>query len=185
MWFGAHPHNDMEIISIPLDWDLKHQDNIGNSSVIKHWDVQVMSAGSGVVHSEYNASQDHEVKLLQIWVIPDKTNVTPRYDQITLNLEDRHNTLQQIVSPNSDDKWLWIHQNAWFHLGRWDQDLSKEYHLQDLNNNWVYIFVISWQLEVDRQLLGDRDGYGIWETENISLIAKSDTEFLIMEVPMI
>lgn len=116
MGFGTHPHNNMEIISIPLSGDLEHKDSMGNVSVIRNGDIQVMSAGMGITHSEYNKNKDQEVKFLQIWVFPNKKDVTPRYDQITLNKEDRKNTFQQILSPNPNDSGVWIHQNAWFHL---------------------------------------------------------------------
>src|SRR6188508_2139805 len=110
MGFGTHPHDNMEIISIPLEGDLEHKDSMGNTTVIRNGDIQVMSAGSGIQHSEYNKNKDQSVKFLQIWVFPNKKNVTPRYDQITLNINDRHNKLQQIISPNVDDAGVWIHQ---------------------------------------------------------------------------
>ena len=127
MGFGTHPHDNMEIISIPLEGDLEHKDSMNNVAVIKNGDIQAMSAGTGIYHSEYNKDRAHRVKFLQIWVYPDKKNVEPRYDQITLNLEDRHNKLQQILSPNADDEGVWIHQNAWFHLGKFDKGISTEY----------------------------------------------------------
>jgi redox-sensitive bicupin YhaK (pirin superfamily) len=116
MGFGAHPHDNMEIISIPLEGDLEHKDSMGNVATIKHGDIQVLSAGTGIQHSEYNRNQNQLVKFLQIWIFPNKKNVTPRYDQITLNIAERHNKLQQIISPNPDDEGVWIHQDAWFHL---------------------------------------------------------------------
>merc|ERR1711969_247195 len=106
----------MEIISIPLSGDLEHKDSMGNTTVIKEGDIQVMSAGTGVQHSEYNKNKDEEVRFLQIWVIPNKQNVEPRYDQITLDKADRKNKLQQILSPNKEDEGVWIYQDAWFHL---------------------------------------------------------------------
>lgn len=184
MGFGTHPHDNMEIISIPLEGDLEHKDSMGNVAVIKNGDIQVMSAGTGIQHSEYNKSKDKTVKFLQIWVFPNKKNVTPRYDQITLKAEDRHNKLQQILSPNADDVGVWIHQNAWFHLGKFDKGISKDYFLK-LKGNGVYIFNLSGNLEVSGQLLNPRDGYGIWDIEKITLKADTDAEFLIMEVPMI
>src|SRR5690606_20497754 len=122
MGFGKHPHNNMEIISIPLDGDLEHQDSMGNTAVIRNGDIQVMSAGTGIYHSEYNKNKDKPVKFLQIWVIPNKGNVEPRYDQVTLNVADRHNKLQQIVSPKDGGEGVWIHQDAWFHLGKFDEN---------------------------------------------------------------
>ncbi len=183
MGFGTHPHDNMEIISIPLEGDLEHKDSMGNVAVIKNGDIQVMSAGTGIQHSEYNKNKDKTVKFLQIWVFPNKKNVTPRYDQITIKEEDRHNKLQQILSPNADDAGVWIHQNAWFHLGKFDKDISKEYTLK-AKGNGIYIFNLSGDLEVNGQLLNSRDGFGIWDTDKITLNAKTNAEFLIMEVPM-
>jgi len=183
MGFGTHPHDNMEIISIPLEGDLEHKDSMGNVAVIKNGDIQVMSAGTGIQHSEYNKNKDSIVKFLQIWVFPNKKNVTPRYDQITIKEEERHNKLQQILSPNKDDAGVWIHQNAWFHLGKFDKNVSKEYALK-LKGNGVYIFNLSGDLEVNGQLLNNRDGFGIWDIDKITLNAKTNSEFLIMEVPM-
>lgn len=115
--FGMHAHENMEIISIPLEGGLKHKDSMGNTAVIRNGDIQVMSAGTGIKHSEFNENKDKIAKFLQIWIFPNKKNVNPRYDQITLIPEDRHNQLQQIISPNPDDAGIWIHQDAWFHLG--------------------------------------------------------------------
>ena len=142
-----------------------------------------MSAGTGIQHSEYNKSKDNQVKFLQIWVFPNKKNVTPRYDQITLKLEDRHNKLQQIVSPNADDAGVWIHQNAWFHLGKFDKGVTTDYTIK-LKGNGLYIFNLNGTLKVNNQVLNSRDGFGIWGIEKVSLKADTDTEFLIMEVPM-
>lgn len=183
MGFGTHPHDNMEIISIPLEGDLEHKDSMGNVSVIKYGDVQVMSAGAGITHSEYNRNNHKPVKFLQIWIFPNKKNVAPRYDQITLNAEDRHNKLQQILSPNADDAGVWIHQNAWFHLGKFDKGVSAEYNLKSKGNG-VYSFVINGDVTICAQQLNARDGFGIWDTEKISIEADSDTEFLLMEIPM-
>ena len=183
MGFGTHPHDNMEIISIPLEGDLEHKDSMGNIAVIRNGDIQVMSAGTGIQHSEYNKSKDNTVKFLQIWVFPNKKNVTPRYDQITLQAEDRHNKLQQILSPIADDAGAWIHQNAWFHLGKFDKGVSTEYKLK-LKGNGVYIFNLNGDLEANGQLLNNRDGFGIWDTDKMKLTAITNSEFLIMEVPM-
>ncbi|MFZ0490498.1 MAG: pirin family protein [Salegentibacter sp.] len=183
MGFGQHPHKNMEIISIPLEGDLEHKDSMGNVTVIRKEDVQVMSAGTGVQHSEYNKNKDKPVKFLQIWVIPDKQNVEPRYDQISLNPEDRHNKLQQILSPNPDDTGVWIHQNAWFHLGKLDKDFSTDYKMK-AEGNGVYIFVLSGELSINEQPLKMRDGFGIWDTDKFHIKADTDTEILLMEVPM-
>jgi redox-sensitive bicupin YhaK (pirin superfamily) len=183
MGFGTHPHDNMEIISIPLEGDLEHKDSMNNVAVIKNGDIQVMSAGTGIYHSEYNKDRAHRVKFLQIWVYPDKKNVEPRYDQITLNLEDRHNKLQQILSPNPGDAGVWIHQNAWFHLGKFDKGESAEYNLKAAGNG-VYVFVLSGDVKINEQVLNTRDGYGIWDTGKFTITAETDAEFLLMEVPM-
>ena len=146
--FGTHPHDNMEIISIPLEGDLEHKDSMGNISVIRHGDIQVMSAGSGIFHSEFNKNKDQEVKFLQIWIFPNKKNVTPRYDQITLNLEDRRNKLQPILSPNPEDEGVWIYQNAWFHIGKFEKGFKTDYKVRTKGNG-VYAFVLSG----DRRLL--------------------------------
>lgn len=183
MGFGTHPHQNMEIISIPLEGDLEHQDSIGNKTVIRNGDIQVMSAGTGVQHSEYNKNQDKEVKFLQIWVIPNKQSVTPRYDQITLKEEEHHNKLQQILSPNPEDAGVWIHQDAWFHLGKFDKDFATEYNFKKQGNG-LYVFVLNGDVTVNGQDLNRRDGFGIWNTDKVTIKATSEAEFLLMEVPM-
>jgi quercetin 2,3-dioxygenase len=182
--FGTHPHDNMEIISIPLEGDLEHKDSMGNISVIRHGDIQVMSAGTGIFHSEYNRNSDSQVKFLQIWIFPNKKNVNPRYDQLTMNLEDRHNRLQQILSPEPADGVVWIYQNAWFHIGHFDQGFATEYKQKD-SSNGVYFFVLNGNITVNNQQLGTRDGYGIWNTGNIPILAGSEAEVLVMEVPMV
>jgi hypothetical protein len=184
MGFGTHPHDNMEIISIPLEGDLEHKDSMGNVTVIKHGDIQVMSAGTGIFHSEYNKNKDRRVKFLQIWVYPNKNNVTPRYDQITLNIADRHNKLQQIVSPNADDAGVWIHQNAWFNLGNFDKGVTAEYKIRQ-SGNGVYAFILKGDVTINNQPLKTRDGFGTWDVESISIVAETDAEILLMEVPMI
>jgi quercetin 2,3-dioxygenase len=183
MGFGTHPHDNMEIISIPLEGDLEHKDNMGNISVIRHGDIQVMSAGTGITHSEYNKNKDNLVKFLQIWVFPNRENVKPRYDQITLNLKDRHNKFQQILSPNPDDEGVWIHQNAWFHLSRFDKGFSANYNLK-ANGDGVYAFILSGNVTINKQELKSRDGFGIWDIDKLSVRADTDAEFLLLEVPM-
>ena len=184
MGFGTHPHDNMEIITIPLEGDLEHKDSMGNGTVIKHGDVQVMSAGTGITHSEYNHNKTKPVQLLQIWVFPNKRNMTPRYDQITLDVNQRRNKLQQILSPNSDDEGVWIHQDAWFHIGRFDQNFETTYTWKKQGNG-VYVFVIKGDITVNGTALNERDGSGIWNTDSMSIQANSaDAELLIIEVPM-
>jgi redox-sensitive bicupin YhaK (pirin superfamily) len=182
--FGKHPHENMEIISIPLEGDLEHRDSMGNVSVINHGDVQVMSAGTGITHSEFNKNPDKPVKFLQIWIFPNRKNVTPRYGQITIDKSKTENRFLQIVSPDRDDEGLWIHQNAWFHLGKFDKDFSAQYSLKKKGNG-VYVFIIKGDVTINDTALNERDGFGILDTYQITLRADSQgAEILIIEVPM-
>lgn len=184
MGFGTHPHDNMEIISIPLEGDLEHKDSMGNIAVIKNGDIQVMSAGTGIRHSEYNKNKDRKVKFLQIWVYPNKRNVQPRYGQITLDVDSKHNHFLQIVSPNPEDEGTWIYQDAWFYLGNFDKDFSIDYTLKK-NGNGVYAFIIKGDVTIDGKTLHERDGLGVWNTDKISVKADSQgAEVLLMEVPM-
>lgn len=183
MGFGAHPHDNMEIVSIPLEGDLEHKDSMGNTTVIRKGDIQVMSAGTGIQHSEYNKSKDQPVKFLQIWIIPGKRNVTPRYGQQSLHEKDRHNRLQQVLSPDPEGQGVWIHQDAWFHMGSFDAGHEESYSLKKKGNG-IYVFVLSGDLQVNEEQLHSRDGYGIWSVDSLKFKAISGTEFLIMEVPM-
>ena len=182
--FGLHPHENMEIISIPLKGALEHKDNLGNTQVTKAGEIQVMSTGSGVFHSEYNYSADQEARFLQIWLYPRELNVTPRYAQTTPDAAQQHNQLQQIISPNPEDAGSWIHQDAWFHLGTFDKDHSFEYTPYKTGNG-IYIFIISGSVNADGQLLQLRDGLGITGGGTISITSLEDnSEILIMDVPM-
>jgi len=181
MGFDMHPHNNMEIISIPLEGELEHKDSMGNVAIIKAGEIQVMSAGTGIYHSEYNKSSEKEGKFLQIWVFPNKKNVTPRYDQYILKNEK--NVLQQILSPNKDEEGVWIHQNAWFHLGNFDADKIVEYQLKNTENG-VYAFVINGNITIEEVELQTRDALGIWNTNSLILKTLKDTTILLMEVPM-
>lgn len=184
MGFSTHPHDNMEIISIPLEGDLEHKDNMGNTTIIKNGDIQVMSAGTGILHSEYNKNDDKLVKFLQIWVYPNKRNVTPRYDQITLNLKERENKWQQILSPNVNDAGVWIQQDAWFHLGNFKKGFTTEYEIKKAGNG-VYAFIIKGSATIGTQELTKRDGFGIWDVTHFKVTANADdTEILLMEVPM-
>ncbi|MCR9171177.1 MAG: pirin family protein [bacterium] len=181
--FGTHPHENMEIISIPLSGDLEHKDSMGNVAVIKEGDVQVLSAGTGIFHSEYNKNEGEEVQFLQIWVFPNKKNVQPRYDQIAIKDILKDNELTQILSPNSEDQGVWIHQDAWFSLGHFNEETSLDYQLHD-HGNGVYVFVLEGEFNLNGQDLAKRDGFGIWDTDKIQLTAKSGSKILLMEVPM-
>ncbi|MBI1192088.1 MAG: pirin family protein [Bacteroidetes bacterium] len=179
--FGRHPHSNMEIISIPLQGALVHQDSMGNKSIIRQGDIQVMSAGTGVEHSEFNNSNSEQVRFLQIWVIPRAKGVAPRYDQ--QQIPEAPNTLVQVLSPSPEDQGVWIHQNAWFSIGTFDQDVSLTYTLHDQGNG-LYAFVLDGQVKLGGHALNRRDGLGIWETESVQLEVHAGAQVLLMEVPM-
>ncbi|XOV66154.1 MAG: pirin family protein [Fluviicola sp.] len=181
--FGTHPHQNMEIVSIPLSGDLEHKDSMGNVAVIKEGDVQVLSAGTGIMHSEYNKNKDEEVQFLQIWVFPNKKNVQPRYDQVTISEILKDNEISQILSPNKDDQGVWIHQNAWFHIANFTEDKQLTYNLHDAKNG-VYAFVLEGELVVNENALAKRDGLGIWDTNELTIQGKKGSKVLLMEVPM-
>jgi len=184
MGFGKHPHDNMEIISIPLEGDLEHQDNTGTHQVIRKGDVQVMSAGTGIFHSEKNKNADQQVKFLQIWVFPNKKDVQPRYDQKTFSEEDKKNKLLTIVSPvGSDDEAVHIHQDAWFQLGKLEKGKEIQYTLKQKGHG-VYAFVLEGDVTINEVALNRRDGLGLSETDNLSIHADSDAEVLLMEIPM-
>lgn len=183
MGFGTHPHDNMEIITIPLRGDLEHKDSMGNAEVIKEGEIQVMSAGTGVQHSEYNKNPDKEINLLQLWIFPDKRNVTPRYAQLPIHTLHKKNETFQILSPNADDDGVWIHQNAWFHMLDLEEAQSVYYDLK-AEGNGVYAFVIEGEVEIGEQLLGRRDALGITETATFEISAHQHAEVLLIEVPM-
>lgn len=184
MGFSTHPHENMEIVSIPLEGDLQHKDSMGNSTVIRQGDIQVMSAGTGVQHSEFNKNADQEVKFLQIWMFPNKMNVTPRYDQMTLNAVDSRNKLQQILSPDPEDEGVWVHQNAWFHLGNFDTDHEVSYQIKK-EQNGAYVFVIEGSFEIAGQTLAKRDGLGIQAADYFKIKTIENGTILLMDVPMV
>lgn len=182
--FDTHPHDNMEIISIPLEGDLEHKDSMGNVSVISSGEIQVMSAGSGITHSEYNKNNDRPVKFLQIWIFPNRRNVTPRYDQIRLDENKMHNRLQQILSPSPDDDGVWIYQDAWFHMGKFKDNISVDYSLKKQGNG-VYAFVLEGKFVIEGTELNTRDGMGLWNTNTVSIKSASEVaRLLLMEVPM-
>jgi hypothetical protein len=181
--FGAHPHDNMEIISIPLEGDLEHNDSMGNVAVIKEGEIQVMSAGTGITHSEYNKSMEKEVRFLQIWVFPKEKNVVPRYDQISIRNVEKENKFYQVLSPNKDDQGVWIHQDAWFHLGKFSKGNSDRYVIQKTGNG-VYAFVLDGEVEINGESLSKRDGMGVWDTDSITVVAIQNARMLLMEVPM-
>ncbi len=182
MGFSKHPHDNMEIVSIPLSGDLHHKDSTGRDEIIREHDVQIMSAGSGIAHSEMNANHDKEVKFLQLWVFPKVRNIEPRYEQKTFNPEDRNNQILTVVAPD-DEKAVFINQDAWFSLGKFSKDFTTTYQIHKKGNG-VYAFILSGKVTINDEVLDTRDGLGIWETDAINIKADSDAEILLIDVPM-
>ena len=183
MGFGTHPHDNMEIISIPIEGDLEHKDSMGNVAVIKEGDVQVMSAGTGITHSEYNKNKDKDVKFLQIWVFPKEKSVTPRYDQISIRDIEKDNEFYQVLSPNKDDQGVWVNQDAWFNLGKFTKGSTDQYKIQKTGNG-VYAFILEGEVKINGEQLSQRDGMGIWDTDSITVKATENARVLLMEIPM-
>ncbi|MDX5404576.1 MAG: pirin family protein [Bacteroidota bacterium] len=183
MGFGTHPHNNMEIVSIPLKGSLEHKDSMGNGSVIRSGDIQQMSAGTGVQHSEFNPSPDQEVNFLQIWIFPKEKNISPRYGQLTFSEEDRKNAWQLVVSPDRENGSLGINQDAWFSLTDLDEGAEIEYDLHS-SNSGVYLFVLEGEVSLEDTVLKRRDGVGVWDTSKVTLRASEPASILAIEVPM-
>ena len=181
--FPTHPHDNMEIVTIPFSGALQHKDSTGGEGIIKSGDIQIMSAGTGVHHSEANASKTDEVTLFQVWVFPKKRNISPRYDQRTFPVDGRDNQWQIVVSPDEKDNALWINQDARFALTKLEAGTSIEYQ-NAFNGNGVYLVVINGSIEIDGKKLEKRDAAGISGTENFSVKALEDAELLAVEVPM-
>lgn len=181
--FGTHPHDNMEIISIPLYGDLEHKDSMGNRSVIREGDIQVMSAGTGVSHSEYNKNKDKECKFLQIWLFPGEKNLEPRYDQISIKDLYQEESFYQVLSPDKNDQGVWINQEAWFHMGKFSAGKEAEYNLKGRNHG-IYMFLLEGKVIVGDTELSRRDAIAITETESIGLKVKESSQVLLMEVPM-
>lgn len=184
MGFGKHPHENMEIVSIPLSGDLEHEDSMGNKVVIKEGDVQIMTAGTGIIHGEKNKNPDKEVKFLQIWVVPKIKNVNPKYDQITLQQGNQRNKLHQIVSPNPDDDGVTINQDAWFYLADLDAGIELSY-VPKGRNPGIYAFVLEGEITVNDEKLSRRDGLGVTEVNELLIRVETDAKLLLMEVPMV
>lgn len=182
MGFGTHPHDNMEIITIPLEGALEHKDSMDNVGVIEADEIQVMSAGTGVYHSEYNRNKDQAVSLLQIWVFPKEQNVKPRYDQKNIKDLKKVNTLYPVVTPDPEAPGMWIHQDAWFHMGDFDTTTELEYDLHKKGNG-VYAFLIEGTAEVAGESLQKRDALGVWDTDRFSLKANPHSRILLIEVP--
>lgn len=183
MGFGTHGHDNMEIVSIPLSGALAHKDSTGTAEVIHTNDVQIMSAGSGIRHSEFNASDKESVNFLQIWIMPKERNIQPRYDQKTFLPENRINRLLTVVSPEKSDQSLWINQDSRFLLGNFEKGQSTDYQISKPENG-IYLFVINGAVSVDGQSLTKRDAIGVWETDKIVIEFLEHSEILLIEVPM-
>ena len=183
MGFGSHPHDNMEIITIPLEGALEHKDSMDNIGVIEADEIQVMSAGTGIFHSEYNKNKDKEVKVLQLWVLPKEKNVTPRYDQKSIKELKKPNTLFPIVTPDPNGPAMWIHQDAWFHMGDFNQSTEIEYKINKAGNG-IYVFLIEGSAEIAGEAIKKRDALGIWETDNFILKMASYSRILLIEVPL-
>lgn len=181
--FGMHPHENMEIITIPLKGNLEHEDSMGNKGVIKEGDVQVMSGGTGVIHSEYNKSKEEEVAFLQIWLFPRAQNLSPRYDQVNIKELKVKNKFYQIISPNKDEQGAWINQDAWFYMGEFDAGMEEKYNLHNKENG-VYFFILDGDVEIEGKKLSKRDALGIWNINNLNVKTLSNAQILLIEVPM-
>jgi redox-sensitive bicupin YhaK (pirin superfamily) len=181
--FGTHPHDNMEIITIPLAGELSHKDSMGNASTIHAGEIQVMSAGQGILHSEINSSLTETANVFQIWIFPNKKDVEPRYDQRWINTEKTKDKFIQLVSPNSEDEGTWIHQNAWINTVEFDQKEGLTYSMNDTENG-IYTMVIEGEATLNGEILNKRDAIGIWNQERIEFKAKKGTKMLIIEVPM-
>mgnify|MGYP002629286295 CR=1 FL=1 len=183
MGFSTHPHDNMEIITIPLSGSVKHRDSMGNEGVIPAGEVQVMSAGTGITHSELNGSQHDELKLFQIWIIPNQRNVEPRYDQFQIDSTTHHNAFAQLVGPKNSGAGTWIHQDAYIHIASLEAGKSIDY-LTKNSANGIYIMAILGQLSVLENELNERDALSVIDTETLTFTAKKNSQFLVLEVPM-
>ena len=180
--FGTHSHEDMEIISIPLAGELHHKDSMGNVEGITTGEVQVMSAGTGVTHSEFNGSESEEVNFLQIWVMPETRGIEPRYDQKRFSTDERQGRFQNIVSPDRNDDGIWINQQAWFWLGDFKAGQSGTYTIRK-SGNCVYFFVVEGTVSIAGEQLERRDGLGIEDAQSVDFDVIEDCQLLVMDVP--
>ncbi len=181
--FGTHPHDNMEIVTVPLSGELRHEDSMGNVQYIRAGEVQAMSAGSGLTHSEFNASDTEPANLLQIWVFPKARDIEPRYSQKAFAPEARHNRLQNIVSPHADDEGVLINQDAWFWLGDFDAGEQLVYNRKRPENG-IYLFVIEGGVTTSGEVLGNRDGFALADNRQLDVAINRDSKLLIMDVPL-
>ncbi|MEM9687313.1 MAG: pirin family protein [Bacteroidota bacterium] len=185
MGFGTHPHDNMEIVTIPLKGALKHRDSMSHEGVIRPGEVQVMSAGSGLRHSEMNASHSEETNILQLWILPEAKDVTPRYDQKMFDKKAKENTFLTVVTPKdkNDGNALWIHQQAYFSLGDFSKGSTASYHLKNKAHG-VYLFVIEGQTEVAGKTLTQRDAISLRDTTSVPINSIKNSKLLLIEIPM-
>lgn len=183
MGFGMHGHDNMEIVTIPLRGVLAHKDSLGSEGTIVPGEVQIMSAGSGIRHSEFNGSASEEVNLLQIWVFPKERNIQPRYDQKQFDPAFAENRFQVLVSPNQTHGSLWINQDAEFAMGNFDEGNTYTYTIQHPGNG-AYVFVVEGDITLDDTALGRRDAVGVYDTKDIDFRVNKKAKVLIIEVPM-
>lgn len=181
--FGRHAHANMEIVSVPLAGALRHNDSTGSTQLIRQGEVQIMSAGTGIAHSEYNASDTEPVNFLQIWVMPKQRDIEPRYGQQEFPAAARENGFQTVVAPDADDGAVWINQDAWFSLANFNAGNGGSYRL-NRDGNGVYLFVIEGAVTIADERLERRDGMGITESDSIDIQAGADCQLLIIEVPL-
>lgn len=181
--FGKHPHDNMEIITIPKIGGLKHSDSMGTGSVIETGDIQVMSAGTGVFHSEMNAYEDITTEFFQIWIFPRAQQLEPRYQQLSIKDLKRENELYQILSPNDSDEGVWINQDAWMFQGEFStaKEVTYDTHLP---NQGVFLMVIEGEIEFEENHLKRRDAVEIFDTNSFSFNSFENAEVLLIEVPM-
>ena len=183
MGFGMHPHDNMEIVTIPLKGTLEHRDSMGNIGVIKPNEIQSMSAGSGLMHSEYNHSKTEEINLLQLWVFPKEKDIAPRYEQKVFTAEDKNGKFKTIVSPKRSEETMWINQDAYFSIGKFKEAGKQEYNIKHKGNG-AYIFIIEGEVEINGNKMSKRDAIGIWDIDKFAVDVLSDAEILVVEVPM-
>ncbi|WP_183561672.1 pirin family protein [Mucilaginibacter sp. SP1R1] len=181
--FGTHPHDNMEIITIPLEGALEHKDSMGNTGVINAGEVQVMSAGTGVYHSEYNASATEDAKTLQIWLFPREMNIQPRYDQKSFKEALKPNQLITLISPVKSEDTLWLNQDATFSMGNFEAGRQVEYDIKTPGNG-AYIFVIEGVVKINNTVLNKRDALGVYDTSSLTIETDQLSRFLIIDIPM-
>jgi len=181
--FGTHSHDNMEIVSVPLAGSLRHQDSMGNTQLIQHGEVQIMSAGTGISHSEYNGSDSEVVNFLQIWVLPKQQNIEPRYGQKQFFANARQNRFQTVVSPDAESDAVWINQDAWFSLGDFETGLTSTYTVQRIGN-LAYFFILDGTISIASERLSRRDGLGIEDTQSVDFKVNEDCQLLVMDVPV-